>query len=288
MEGNRQQATGKKKERSGPPAAVLSFSFVLLPLCFLPGCQSCELVEAELRAREHQLREARDDLHRSECLNEALVRELQTLKQSTASHSVSRNANAAAPAVLKEVVLGRQTGGYDEDGTPGDEAIQVVLEPRDLDGRAVRAAGAVQVSVLEIGPQGTKTALSTWDVSAEQLRPSWRNGLLSTGYFLVLPWKTWPTSKKLRVMARFTLEDGAVFEADKDVTIRLGKAGTRKPPAEVEPGPPPRKVEPTTAPQAHGRRTAWGDFFDLAAHWQKPQAKSPRAAQILPPVPATP
>ena len=72
----------------------------------------------------------------------------------------------------------------------------------------------------------------------------------------MLPWKVWPSTEKLRVIAQFSLADGRFFEADKDVTIRLAPKAYRKVvPAEEVPlegpaeiGPPlplPRKVEPT-------------------------------------------
>ena len=32
------------------------------------------------------------------------------------------------------------------------------------------------------------------EIGPDELRKSWRNGFLSTAYFLILPWKAWPTS----------------------------------------------------------------------------------------------
>ena len=122
-------------------------------------------------------------------------------------------------SVLRRLVGGQREG--QERGLRGLAGVLALLEPRDLDGHTIRASGSLEVRVLEVGPQGTKTPLCTWDVPAAQLGPTWRRGLLSTGYFVVLPWKTWPSSPKLRVVARFTLDDGVVFEADKDVTVRL-------------------------------------------------------------------
>src|SRR5262249_23281956 len=155
----------------------------------------------ELRDRERQLRITKEALAQSRCLNQALVNELQAVKQSVSSKMPAEK--AASPTTLRKIVLGRQTGGGDGDSTPGDEALQVVLEPHDLDGRAVQAFGSLEVQALEIGPQGTKTPLCTWNVAATELLPTWRRGLLNTGYFVVLPWKTWPSTSKLRVIARF-------------------------------------------------------------------------------------
>jgi hypothetical protein len=129
---------------------------------------------------------------------------------------------------VQQVVLGRQTGGYDEDDCPGDEALQVVLEPRDGDGHALKAPGSLRVVALQISPEGLKAPLCSWELSPEQLRRTWRSGLLRTGYYVILPWKAWPTSERLRVVAQFSLADGRHFEAEKDVTIRLPPPAYRK------------------------------------------------------------
>src|SRR5207247_1708680 len=77
----------------------------------------------------------------------------------------------------------------------------------------------------------------------------------STGYYLTLPWKTWPATEKVRVVVQFVGQDQRLFEAEKDVTIRLAPDAIRKmPPADGPPLPlspqegnllpPPRPVEP--------------------------------------------
>jgi hypothetical protein len=204
-----------------------------------PGCRRADLVEAELRTRERELRETRADLSQSEAYNQALQSELHDVRKGcklTPEH-------ASQIYTIREVVLGRQTGGYDDDNIPGDEALQVVLEPRDPDGQAIKAPGHLLVTALEISPEGLKTPLSSWEIPPQELRRTWRNGLLSTGYYVVLPWKNWPTTSRLRVVAQFTLADGRVFEADKDVTIRL------PPPSHglTPPGSPPH-MPPADAP----------------------------------------
>lgn len=187
------------------------------------GCRNCDLVEAELRAKENDLRDLRCELARCEACNDGLMRELAAIRQAGSSR-ISPEL-AAQTFTLKQIVLGRGTGGLDDDAVPGDEALQVVMEPRDADGHTIKAPGSVHVEALEITSEGIKVPLSSWDLTAEQLRRTWRAGLFGTGYNLVLNWKTQPTNEKLRVVVRFTLLDGRAFEADKDVTIRLGKQG---------------------------------------------------------------
>jgi hypothetical protein len=206
-----------------------AFSFCLVPWALAVGltggCRNCELVEAELRTRERELREAREALHRAEWNNQALLHEIGGLRQGAAYPPEI----ASQTSTVRHITLGFTTGGSDEDKVPGDEALRVVVEPRDGDGHVIKAPGVVHVEALEISPAGLKTPLSYWDISSRQLRQTWQNGLLVNGYVLVLPWKAWPTMGRLRVVARLRLSDGRLFEADKDVCIRLAHPGKEVP-----------------------------------------------------------
>jgi hypothetical protein len=244
-------------------------------------------VEAELRTRDRELRELRDELHYMQACNDGLHREMRALKRLSPSNAVPEESTLIFS--LKSVSLGRQTGGYDDDNCSGDEALQVVLEPHDVDNHLIKVPGTLEVWALEISPEGQKKPLCSWCVSPEQLRRTWRNGILSTGYFVVLPWRAWPGSEKLRVMIRFNLADSRSFEADKDVTVRLPALAQRKPlPAPdfpealpFEQGPPPRQIDPppsTTAirPTASPAATPSGNTTARSLG---------SAVQILPPRP---
>jgi hypothetical protein len=254
------------------------------------GCRNCDLVEAELRTKDNELRALRDELHHAEACNDSLQRELHAVHPPTTAAAVSPEFASQAYTV-KELVLGRLTGGYDGDGCPGDEALQVVLEPRDCDGHAIKAPGTLHVEAIQVSPEGLKIPLSSWDVPPNEMRRAWRTGFLSTGYSLVLPWKVWPEAQRLRVVARFTLPDGRVFEAEKDVTIRLTPI-TRRPPAPPAPSDADTPLPlPQPIPQAPG---AQGPVIEPAFRrgslkpatpWQldPPTVPSP-SVRLLPPV----
>jgi hypothetical protein len=208
------------------------------------GCRSnCDLVEAELRTRNNDLRELKSDFSRVEAENEALVRELQATRQGAPAGDHSTYS-------LKQITLARQTGGITQHDSPGDDALQLVLEPRDSDGHVVKAPGTLHVEAYEIAPGGVKNLFSSWEISADQLRRSWHSGLWSSAYTVVLPWKNWPTTERIRVLVRLTGTDGRVFETDKDVAVHLAPEARRKtalpqtPPVEII-------VPPQTLPQPH-------------------------------------
>jgi hypothetical protein len=239
---------------------------VLVPLLlFAPaGCRHAdqEILESELRARERDVRELRDEVGRLECHNEALQHELGTAYQQGAFKIAPEQ--AAVTFGLRRVTIGRGTGGYDQDRQLGDEALQVVVEPRDDQDHVIKAPGTLSVTALEVSPEGIKTAFSSWTIPPEQLRKAWKSGFFSTGYILVLPFQAPPHSEQVRVVVRLQTGDGRLFEADRDVRVVLRPealhekppAGGPTPPAgapaapppEPVPLPPPRKLDAAPPP----------------------------------------
>jgi len=198
------------------------------------GCRRRDLVENELRARDIQYREALEELMRSEAISSDLRRENEALR---AGQKLSPE-QAAQTFGVRKIVIGRGTSGIDNDRLPGDEALQIWIEPRDASDHTIKAPGTLKIAVQEINAQGEKTLLSTWDIDADRLRDSWKQGLLSIGYMIQLPWKTPPRVETIRVIARFILPDGRFYEADKDLKVRLMPGAALRsetPPAETLP-----------------------------------------------------
>ncbi|MBI3406993.1 MAG: hypothetical protein HY040_01370 [Planctomycetes bacterium] len=213
-----------------------------LVLLALAGCRNKDLVENELRAKDSHFREAVEELGKAESRNGALMREIEALRKG----APITPEQAAQTFGLKRIVLGRGTGGYDNDGLPGDEALQVVIEPRDQDDHTIKTPGTLQILVLEIANQGIKTPLDSWTIDSTKLQKSWKQGLLSTGYNLILPWTNFPRTESLRVIARLVLTDGRVFEADKDIKVRLVPGAPRR--MDGMPECPPEGVDPFQLP----------------------------------------
>lgn len=217
---------------------------LIVTLALVSGCRRNDLVESQLRERDVQYREAMGEMQRLEGHNEALRREVDALR---AGSKLSPE-QAASTFGVRKIALGRGTGGLDDDRVPGDESLQVFLEPRDADDHTIKAPGVVCVAVLEINNQGQKVPLASWTVDPEKLRKSWKQGLLSVGYQLTFPWETPPRSENLRVAVKLTLPDGRSYETDRDVKVRLVPGATSRP----------ETILPADAPQF--RPTAPGPF----------------------------
>lgn len=232
---------------SGSPQCVSGIArklgAALVLLAALAGCRSTsqEFVEAELREKEKQLDEFKQQLDRRDLEVQSLEADIERLRRTAAK---AAGEPMGSVVLVKKLTLGRGTGGYDQEPkTPGDDALQVVVEPRDLDDQTVKAPGCVHIDLFEISPQGLEFLLSTWDFTAKEVRSKWDAPLIGgPGYRIVLPWKAWPNSENLRVVVQFTTPEGQRFQADKKFTIRMPER------PKTEDLHLPRKVEPPAAP----------------------------------------
>lgn len=225
----------------------------------LVGCRPnkrSDLIEAELRTRERELAETRAALERERSRNNLPGPNLGP----PAWELPPPGASAGGPQI-REITLGRGTGGVDDDDLPGDESLMVVIVPTDEDKSAVKVTARVTIAAWEITRQGLKNPIGNWEIPADKLRMTWRTGLLATGYFVPLQWQTFPSTERVRVAVRLTTTDGREFEADRDITVRpVTRWSPRTPPVPAGPSAPmvppvPPAVAPTPVqPNAPGGR----------------------------------
>ncbi len=291
------------RRRLGSLSAVLA----LWALSLLgSGCtiQNCELVETALRDRECKLRELTGEVERLRTQNAALEREIGVTRQSAYSRTPPPTPEVASQTyALTSIELGMQTGPYTADRDTTPVGLQIVLIPKDPDKSPIKAPGTLDVYVAEVTREGLKRPLSSWRVPPEQLRKTWQNGILATGYFVKLPWKAYPTLDKLRILVRFTLTDGRPFEAEKTVTVPVVEPQKQHllpsdipdapPPADLVPGggdgtlPLPRKDEPPLAPKEPDGpvipQPPKPGTPEQAAHWQPTKKSAP--VELMLPVP---
>lgn len=244
--------------------SFLLLNVLLVPLGLTPsGCKNKDALENELRSRDIQYREALEELGKAEHRTEAQEREIEALR-----HGATVTPEQAAQTFgLKRIALGRGTGGVDNDSMPGDEALQIILEPRDSDDHIIKAPGTLYVLALEINQQGLKTPFSSWTVPPDKLRQSWKQGLLSTGYNLILPWKNFPQTENVRVVARLATPDGRLFETDKDIRVHLVPGAPHRLEGPLDCPIPPGAVDPFAFPAAHTDQLHPAAATS-ASHWQ--------------------
>ena len=239
----------RHEARYPTPRFRLLCASVPLWLIFLiasSGCKSLvgkqpksDLVEAELRTRERELLEARAELQQLRLLTDVYGRQGPYCPPDGVPHHAG-----SSPFTIRDFQLGNGTGGRDDDGLPGDEGLQVVMVPKDEEGTAVKVPGRATVTAFEIAKEGIKTPIGKWEVSADQLKKTWKSGLLGGGYTVPLQWDRAPTTTRIRVVVRFTLSDGREYEADRDANVTPLPGMIPRTPAFGDELPPPTVVPP--------------------------------------------
>src|SRR5262249_35576554 len=118
------------------PRALLIGAALLAPLS---GCRSCDQVERALRATENHLRETKEELDRQIAINHGLQNELEALHTPPPAPGVPIVPSDKPFPVypVRSLVLGRQTGGVEGGSGVADQALQVIVEPRDADDQAI-------------------------------------------------------------------------------------------------------------------------------------------------------
>ena len=189
----------------------------------LAGCHQANLIDSPLFLPNQENADKKAALTKPDGIQQASATETIPTKFPPAGTTpATTSANA-----LKELTLGPLTGGFDGDNQPGDEALLIELQPRDSANKIVSVRGNVQVTALQISPEGVKSILCVWDIKADALQTHWK---LNSGYFLLLPWRGWPAHEQLRVVVKMTVPNGKTYEVDKDVRVHLAAARPAPPP----------------------------------------------------------
>ena len=229
-----------------------------------------DLIEAELRTRERELADTRVALEQARNLNRAYA------QQALTAEAPPPNSPTYVP--VKEIVLGRGTGGVFGEGPSGDDALMVVVVPRDEDGAAVKVPARLEIAAWEITTAGLKNPIGNWALPAEKVRPTWRSGLISTGYFVLVPWQTFPTSDRVRIAVRLVTLDGRTFEADRDISVKIAQGSRVNPP-----GPHANPAVPGPAP-VRPREPLFPDPLPPGTEELPPPNTIPeRSARLMPP-----
>ncbi len=245
------ETCGSQSANRGWRARLRFAANLSILVCSASGCKSLvgkqvkpDLLEAELRTRERELLEARAELQQLRLLTDVYQRQGPGYGQPYCPPGGVPHLAGSSPFTIRDFQLGNGTGGRDDDGLPGDEGLQVVMVPKDEDGTAVKVPGRATVTAFEITKEGLKTPIGKWEVTGDQLKKTWKSGLLGGGYTVPLQWDRAPTTTRIRVVVRFTLTDGREYEADRDANVTPLPGIVPRSPAFGDELPPPTVVPP--------------------------------------------
>jgi outer membrane murein-binding lipoprotein Lpp len=146
-------------------------------------CGGCGNSEKSLWQKIKDLGNQKSDLairvEKLEQENQQLRNQVKTLQ------GLDPNERLAAVDVLEKIAIGSRTGLYDKDGDGTKESLVVYIEPTDIAGDRVKAAGRVDLRLWNLDAEGSQNALlKEWRVQPEQLKGCWAATLMTHYYRL--------------------------------------------------------------------------------------------------------
>jgi hypothetical protein len=122
----------------------------------------------------------------------ALQEELKNRKaQITRLQSMgARRLDLLNPAARIEI--DRLSGGYDEDGLPGDEGVLVYVKTIDAEGDVIKAAGEIEIQLWNLAASGEELLIGQYVLDAVHARKRWYGKFMTYHYTIRCPWRAEP------------------------------------------------------------------------------------------------
>jgi len=202
--------------------ALRRFTFAAVLLCccmlavFVVGCESTQRRENPLAEKVETLSRDKRELTRQVELLESKNKDLQ--KQINTLHGLADDVKLKDLYDVKSIRITKYTNLYDKDKNGTKETLIVYIQLIDRDGDIVKAAGSVDVQLLDLNKDRDPTLLGKWNVTPGRLRKLWYNAFLKTHYRLTFDVsdKVQSFEEPLTVTVTFTdYLTGKVFEEQK-------------------------------------------------------------------------
>lgn len=130
---------------------------------------------------------------------------------------------------LQRIQLGQYTGGFQEDGEPGDDGVKVIVEPIDSDGDIIKAAGEVVVELYDLALPEGRNLLHRCVYPVEEVGDHWYGGAFTNYFGFECRWDSRPPEHD-QITARVTFVEyltGRSFTDQRVVTVKLPQPGTQ-------------------------------------------------------------
>jgi hypothetical protein len=231
--------------------SIVCWGLLALVAIPLAGCRHRDLVEAELRYRNRQVR----DLRRQLSQKHAEVHTLQSMMQDGSLPATDGTAAKETPETvyrreaMSRVSLGMSTGVKDVDRNGIDDSVQFTIVCHDYDGDVFKCPGRVDLELAAVQESGVIKPVAHWEMEHERLRATWKASVLSSGYQVIVPMPTLEQSRRWKAIVRFTTLDGRVFQDERTFDYRGGSPNAKPTPSGAAPLPSALPPAPSALPE---------------------------------------
>jgi len=138
------------------------------------------------------------------------------------THEIGHEIKIDLSSPITEVVINKSVSqGKNTDGRPGDDGIEILLQPKAADGSIVDEAGNLTISLIDPAADQGERQIGQWTfLKEEALLFFAEDEFENRGILLDLKWdQVIPTNKRLTVYVRFETADERVMETTSDIII---------------------------------------------------------------------
>jgi cell division protein FtsB len=163
-------------------------SYVLMFLCSYAlmhlsvGCENAgsppDVWQNQIKQLTQEKTQLQSQIEKSKAENQLLEQQIQTL---------SNLPDGVKPENIYSVhgiKITRYTNFYDKDKDGKKETLIVYIQPIDQEGDIIKAAGDVDVQLLDLNKKDGPALLGQWRITAQQLKELWFKTLLTVNYRL--------------------------------------------------------------------------------------------------------
>lgn len=140
-------------------------------------------------------------------------------------------ARAFTPDQLSKIIypenvqIAALSGGYGEEGRPGDVGVVVYLQPIDADDDILKVAGDIRIELFDLQMPPGQNQIGVCYYPADKVRKLWYGQLATNHFTLKCPFSTPPKHSEITVRATFVdYLTQRVMTDQKVVTIKLPPA----------------------------------------------------------------
>ncbi len=171
----------------------------------LASCNPVALTPTSDDPLRVQVRDLKEQVSSLEAKNAQLEIQLATLAgQSSLQTGVDPEVVAATPMLVRIVI--EPASHFESDQRTNLCTARVYVAPSDGLGRFIQIVGRVNLSIFDLGADGTSRTLATATYSPKQVSDAWRGGLMGSHYTFELPLAAdgWVCGGRVTAQLQFT------------------------------------------------------------------------------------
>lgn len=138
------------------------------------------------------------------------------------AHEAGHQVKIRTDSLITEVVINKSLSkGKNTDNRPGDDGIEILLQPKSVDGSVVDEAGNLTISLVDPSAEQGERQIGQWSFLRKEAELFFAEDEFGNrGILLNLSWdKAVPSNKRLTVYVRFETPDGRVMETTSNIFI---------------------------------------------------------------------